>query len=316
MTNAIIDLGRDVPPTLAQVTRLLRNILFDETGQGLANYQRIFGPRWLKNLGVTPEQIATMREQLSPAELDAQIATLAQHFLTSPQEFIAALDEAGIAWALVSAKSYAQTAEFVATAPDRLKGMFIANPQEDANTVVNLEQAVQEQGCVAFHPETFNSGVPASDAIFLPLYEKSAELDIPVFIYTAMNYRTDLPMDMAHPIHIDRIARQFPTLKIVASYGGWPWIPDLVGVARRHVNVFISMDAHRPKHFTTRGSGWEMLLQFGNTLLQDQILFASGADELGLPINTIVAEMKQLPLKPIVLEKWLYHNACRLFDCS
>ena len=192
--------------------------------------------------------------------------------------------------------------------------MFAANARGGTDAIHNFEQAVKEQGCVAVHPETFTSGISASDRVFLPWYEKAAELNIPVFIYTAMNYRTDLPMDMAHPIHIDRIARQFPTLKIVATYGGWPWIPDLVGVARRHVNVFISMDAHRPKHFTTRGSGWEMLLQFGNTLLQDQILFGSGADELGLPISTIVAEMKQLPLKPHVLEKWLYHNACRLFE--
>ncbi len=57
-----------------------------------------------------------------------------------------------------------------------------------------------------------------------------------------------------------------------------------------------------------------MLLQFGNTLLQDNILFASGAGDLGIPIGQIVNEMSELPLKEKVKEKWLYYNAANLFN--
>jgi predicted TIM-barrel fold metal-dependent hydrolase len=57
-----------------------------------------------------------------------------------------------------------------------------------------------------------------------------------------------------------------------------------------------------------------MLMRFGNTLLQDRVVFASGADDMGLPISLVVQEMKQLPLKEKVKEKWLYRNARRLFD--
>jgi predicted TIM-barrel fold metal-dependent hydrolase len=109
------------------------------------------------------------------------------------------------------------------------------------------------------------------------------------------------------------VAMRFPMLKLVASCGGWPWIPDMVGVARRHRNVFINTRSHRPKYLATPGSGWEMLMQFGNTLLQDQIVFSSGAEELGLPVSTLVEEVKALPLKEKVIEKWLYFNAEKLF---
>jgi len=78
--------------------------------------------------------------------------------------------------------------------------------------------------------------------------------------------------------------------------------------------VYIDTRSHRPNHLATPGSGWEMLVQFGNTLLQDQIVFASGASDLGLPIEMIVEEMKSLPLKDKVKEKWLYKNALRLFN--
>jgi len=87
----------------------------------------------------------------------------------------------------------------------------------------------------------------------------------------------------------------------------------MVGVARRHRNVYINTAGHRPKFFATPGSGWEMLMQFGNTLLQDQVVFASSWWTYDMPIGRVVEEMKALPLKDSVKDKWLYENARRLF---
>jgi predicted TIM-barrel fold metal-dependent hydrolase len=85
-------------------------------------------------------------------------------------------------------------------------------------------------------------------------------------------------------------------------------------VARRHQNVYINTCSNRPKYLALPGSGWEMLIQYGNTLLQDRIVFASGLMDLGLPIGVIVNEMEALPLKDEVKAKWLYKNAQKLFD--
>ena len=56
-----------------------------------------------------------------------------------------------------------------------------------------------------------------------------------------------------------------------------------------------------------------MLMQYGNTLLQDRIVFASSWMTYSLPIKQVVEEMLALPLKDSVKEKWLYHNSRRLF---
>ena len=56
-----------------------------------------------------------------------------------------------------------------------------------------------------------------------------------------------------------------------------------------------------------------MLMQFGNTLLQDRIVFASSWATYAMPVNDVVSEMRALPLKEEVREKWLYQNAARLF---
>ena len=310
----VIDLGLDIPQTLEQMTETIHTFLLDEEAQGLANYQRIFGPQWLKNFGVTPEMIAEMRAGLSKDDFAEKILAIAGQFVISNQDFLKELDKANIQWGLVSSDDCEAATEFVALAPDRIKVSFAGKPKDGMKGVQALEVAVREYGFSALNVDAFYSGIPASEAIFFPLYAKAAELNIPVFIYTSMNYRTDLPMDIAHPIHVDRVAMQFPMLKIVASCGGWPWVPDMVGVARRHRNVYINTRSHRPKYLATPGSGWEMLMQFGNTLLQDQIVFSSGAEELGLPVSALVEEVKALPLKEKVLEKWLHHNAEKLFS--
>lgn len=58
-------------------------------------------------------------------------------------------------------------------------------------------------------------------------------------------------------------------------------------------------------------------MQFGNTLLQDRIVFASGWNNYFNysrdVVKNVIQEMRSLPLKDEVKEKWLYKNAARLF---
>lgn len=309
----IIDLGLEPPPTTEEIATRLKQIFGDPQARGIANYRRIFGPRWAAAVGLTLEQIDTRRRELGETGFNALLDDMAQMLTVSPEDFARQVEEAGIEWGLVDSPDTDKTAAFVHRFPDRFRGMALLNPCDGMRAVRELERAVRELGFVAFYASPFDWKIPANDRLFFPLYAKAAELNIPVFIYTAMNYSTELPMDLARPLHLDAVAMAFPELKIVADCGGWPWVPELVGLARRHPNVYINTSSHRPRHLATPGSGWEMLLQFGNTLLQDQVVFASGASDLGLPLTQIVEEMLALPLKDAVKEKWMYRNALRLF---
>jgi hypothetical protein len=71
--------------------------------------------------------------------------------------------------------------------------------------------------------------------------------------------------------------------------------------------------AHRAKYLGQPGSGWEMLLQFGNTLIQDKVLVGISAGLVGQSYETLIEEYLALPLKDSVKDKWLYHNAARVF---
>jgi len=54
-------------------------------------------------------------------------------------------------------------------------------------------------------------------------------------------------------------------------------------------------------------------LQFGNTLLQDKIMVGLSRYIFGVPFEQLIAEYQDLPLKPAVMEKWLYRNALTFF---
>jgi uncharacterized protein len=110
------------------------------------------------------------------------------------------------------------------------------------------------------------------------------------------------------------MANAFPKLKIVVLHACWPWVADGVMVAWRHPNVFLDISAHRPKHFTTPASGWEPLLYYGNRMLQDKVIFGSTWTLLGTTIGALIDEVRALPLKDAVIDKWLGQNAARVFE--
>jgi predicted TIM-barrel fold metal-dependent hydrolase len=309
----VIDLELSLPPSVEEIVSSLKDYVLRRGEKGLANYGNIFGPAKARSLELMPEELERMAKELTPEELEDTLKERAAKAVITLPQFVEQLDDAGIEWGIIDGGSHERTAEIVAQFPKRFIGVAVVNPHDGMKAVRELERAVKELGLKCFYATPFRFGIRANDKKFYPLYAKAVELNIPVFIYTTMTYRTDFPMDIGHPVNIDEVAMDFPEMKIVAGLGGWPWVPEMVGVARRHQNVYISTAGHRPKYFAVPGSGWEMLMQFGNTLLQDKVVFASSWWTYGLPIKQVIQEMRALPLKEIVKEKWLYENATRLF---
>ena len=312
--SKVIDLELDLPPSVEQIVDYFKDTVLRRSEKGLANYGNIFGPAKAYLLEFTVEELERMSKELSPEELDNTLRERAEKVVITLPQFVAELDEAGVEWGIISGDNIDRTADIVAQFPHKFVGVAMVNPHDGMKAVRELEKAVKELGLKSFYASPFRFGIPANHKKFYPLYAKAVELGIPVSIYTTMTYRTDFPMDIGHPRNVDEVAMDFPEMKIIAGLGGWPWVPDMVGVARRHRNVYISTAAHRPKYFAMPGAGWEMLMQFGNTLLQDQIVFASSWWTYGMPVKDVISEMRALPLKEHVKDKWLYENAARLFS--
>ena len=57
-------------------------------------------------------------------------------------------------------------------------------------------------------------------------------------------------------------------------------------------------------------------MRFGQTTIQDKVLFGTGWFLIGRPPGELLAEFRSLPLEPRVLDKWLFGNAERLLGLA
>ncbi len=236
---------------------------------------------------------------------------------------LAALDEGEVTSALVTGFDEKSTAgstfvsnESVAALAERNPGRFLpfagADVMRGAAAVREVERWVRERGFRGLSLRPFMIGLPADDRHYYPFYEKCIELDVPVSVHASANWTTERPSELGHPRAFDRVACDFPELKLILSHGGYPWVLEACLLAWKHPNLYLELAAHRPRYFTAPGAGWEPLLRFGQTTIQDKILYGTGAFLLGRSPAELVAEMRSLPVEPAVLEKWLYGNAARL----
>jgi len=226
-------------------------------------------------------------------------------------DFVAMLRRLGVEKGVVRAATNEATAALVREFPNQFIGIAEVSPYDGMRGVRELERLVREQGLSILSVDGLSDIIPANDRRYYPLYTKAAELDIPVRVYCGMNYANDRPYDIGHPRHLDQVAIDFPELRISAALCGWPWINEMVGLLRRHPNLYCDTAAHRPRHFATPGSGWEMFMQFGNTLLQDKVMVGLSWTMFGESYETLLNEYLDLPLKDSVKDKWLFGNAAR-----
>ena len=156
----------------------------------------------------------------------------------------------------------------------------------------------------AFH------GMATDDRALYPAYARASDLGLPVALHAGVNYTLHRPIQNSHPLQIDQVACDFPDLVIIACHGGWPWIPEMVAVARKHPNVYIEFGGIAPKYVTLPGTGWEVMHRFMNSLLAGRVLH--GTDWPVISMARALGEWREAGLKPDVLNALLGANATRL----
>ena len=259
-------------------------------GHGFSNYKNIF----------------TRRTDGGPSDEPTK-----KHGM-SIESFIGLMDRAGVEVG-VSRAGNAIITDVLAKHPGRFIGLATISPHDGMRGVHELLRLVHECGFGALRVSSLYNMVPASDRRYYPLYAKCVELDIPVRIYTNMNFANDRPVRSRAPAASRPDRHGLSGIAHRRRTGGWPWINEMVALLRRHPNLYADTASHRPRYFGQSGSGWEQFLQFGNSLLQDKIMVGLSWEAFGLPMEKVVEEYAALPLKDLVVEKWLYSNARTFF---
>jgi predicted TIM-barrel fold metal-dependent hydrolase len=188
--------------------------------------------------------------------------------------------------------------------PDRFKGIVGINPSKILDWLTKLDRAVCEYGFVGAHIYPHWFGKPPDHRVYYPFYARCAQLGVPVQIQVGHSMQWFLET-VAPPILLDKIAIDFPTLKIIGIHTGHPWTEEMISVAWKHKNVFIGTDAHAPRY-------WDpSLVRFLNSRGQDKVLF--GTDWPIIGFDRAIREIDALELKDGPKQKLLRDNAIRVY---
>ena len=109
------------------------------------------------------------------------------------------------------------------------------------NALWELEYLVKERHaklCKVYQPEDLAA---LDDKRMWPFYEKACELDIALTVHTGMSYVVPQPSAHSQPSTLDRVLLDFPELKLIAYHMGWPHTEELIGLAGKHQNLYLSM---------------------------------------------------------------------------
>lgn len=252
------------------------------------------------------------------AGYQAALSVLATAQLTTG-ELLAELDDAGAVavvhaefeWGDPADALNEAVAELVAEHPARLTGVgTVSQERIDVPRAVRQVGRVAELGLLGICVQPAFFDLRLDDRRLYPVYAKALELGLLVWVHTGINYSRAHAMDGEHPMLLDRVLVDLPELRMVAAHGGWPWTAELAAVARRHPNLFVEFGGLAPRYLTHPGAGWQPLTHHVDTLLREQVLFAS--DWPVQPVAATAAQWRELGLRAETVAAALGGNAERL----
>ncbi len=191
-------------------------------------------------------------------------------------------------------------------------GRFVAYAGIDVSDIVAARNEMRRVlDGKAFKGVVVESGcadvpVYADDPSLAAVFGDCEDAGVPVLLMAGGNAGPDLTY--SHPVQIDRLAARHPKLQIVSAHGSWPWVNEVLGVAYRRTNVWLSPDMYM---FLP---GWQMYIEAANGYLRERFLF--GTAYPALPFKETVERFLSMPLAPAVVDAVLYRNAERLLGMA
>ena len=190
------------------------------------------------------------------------------------------------------------------TYPKQFVGIAGVDPTSRKAAIKTIDDSMKAgfRG-VTIEPGAYPVPMYADDRRLYPIYAHLEDRNIPVIIMTGGNAGPDL--SYSSPIPLDRVAGDFPNLKIVVSHGNWPWVHEILHVAFRRANIYLS-----PDMYLYNLPGMDDWIKAANGWLADRFIYASAYPLT--PLLDYAEWFMTLPLRPDVMEKCVYKNAAAL----
>ena len=225
---------------------------------------------------------------------------------------IKSMDAANVSRSLISAWiaphkemiSNDEVASFVSEYPDRLVGVGSVDISKPMQAVTEIRRCIDELGFKAIRVLPWLWELPPTDRLFYPIYTACCESGVP--FCTQIGHTGPLmSSEVGRPIYIDRVALDFPDLKIVGGHTGYPWAEEAIAVATKHPNFFIDTSAYTVKRYPPE------IVRYLKTNGKHKILF--GTNYPMITPGQALSSLDSLGLDSETQDLFLSKNAERVF---
>lgn len=230
---------------------------------------------------------------------------------------VAQLTELGIEKAVITGRDIESTFatpssnslvdESVAAYPSLFIGVYGYDPYKGMKGYKAMRKALEEKRSVGASIEPGMSKCSVDSALYYPLYALCCDHDVPVMVTAGLSpHMPGVLLDATSPARLDRVASDFPELRILISHGGYPWVNETIAVCMRHSNVFIDFSSAYNKPMG------KQYIRAAKENLSERFVFSSAnpfAD-----VDKALAQFMQMGFEGEVLENILYRNAQHLFS--
>ena len=231
-----------------------------------------------------------------------------------PLEFtLGAMEAGGVAKGLVAAWcgpqgwliDHDEVADYVSRQPDRLVGIASANLYRPMDAVRELRRCVKELGFKGLRIVPWLWNLPPNDRRYYPLYAECCELGVP--FCTQIGHTGPLcPSEPGRPIpYLDEVLLEFPELTVVGGHIGYPWLDEVISLARKYPNFYVDTSAYASKRYP------EALVEFMRRRGRKKVLFGTNYPMI-MPEQAL-ADLDALNLDDEARRMFLGENAQRIF---
>jgi predicted TIM-barrel fold metal-dependent hydrolase len=133
-------------------------------------------------------------------------------------------------------------ADYVRRHGDRAKGFACVDPLEE-DAPQQLRYAIKELGLHGLKISPVYGGFDPWSEEARRIYATCDELNVPLLWHQSAAYASDACLEFGNPILLDRIAREFPKLRMIVAHIGQPWVGELVVLLRKHPQIFSDLSA-------------------------------------------------------------------------
>lgn len=188
--------------------------------------------------------------------------------------------------------------------PDLFVGIASGDLRNPVAAVRTLRDYVINHGFMGLRIVQWLWEWPCTHPLYYPLYAACVDLGVPVCLQVGLTgpLRSS---ETGRPLHVERVALDFPDLRIVCGHIGYPWQAEMIALTTKFPNVYIDTSAYRPRRYPPE------LVAYMKAHGRRKVLF--GTNYPMLTPAACLKELGALELDDETTELFLHGNAKAVF---